>query len=115
MLRPSQARAQSAVERQPRPNQRTDEELASAFAVDRNIFIITGQISRLAVLDCDDQVAIEYWRKRLGDVLDETAHVATGRGRHFYLGCLRARLTKGAQARAATAASGIYAQTVAGS
>ncbi len=62
----------------------TDEELQEAFKKDRNIFIITGAISQLAVLDCDDHTAIEYWRKRLGDVLDETTCVATGRGKHYY-------------------------------
>jgi hypothetical protein len=62
----------------------TAAELKEAFAKDRNIFIITGSISRLAVLDCDDQVAVEYWRGRLGDVLDETTCVSTGRGKHYY-------------------------------
>jgi hypothetical protein len=51
---------------------------------ERNIFIVTGSISRLAVLDCDDVQALEYWRDRLGSVLDETACASTGRGKHFY-------------------------------
>lgn len=55
-----------------------------AFAgVNRNIFIITGSISRLAVLDCDTDAALEEWRRRLGDELT-TAQVLTGKGHHFY-------------------------------
>lgn len=50
----------------------------------RNIFIITGAISRLAVLDCDDRLAETYWRERLGPVFDETTCASSGRGKHYY-------------------------------
>lgn len=59
----------------------------------RNIFIITGQVSTLAVLDCDNQEALELWQERLGDEL-ETAQVQTGKGWHFYW-----RLPEGAEVR----------------
>src|SRR5208282_3962110 len=61
----------------------------------RNIFLITGSISQLAVLDCDDQTAIEYWRNRLGTVLDETSCVATGKGKHFYFQLPKGEVRKG--------------------
>jgi hypothetical protein len=62
----------------------TQPELVEAFKEDRNIFVVTGRISQLAVLDCDDRTAIDYWRGRLGPILDETACVSTGKGKHFY-------------------------------
>ena len=34
-----------------------------------NLFVITGSVSRLAVLDCDNDAAIEYWRERIGPEL----------------------------------------------
>lgn len=73
----------------------TEDELQSAFASDRNIFLITGSISRLAVLDCDEQVAIDYWHKRLGDILDETACVTTSRGKHYYFRLPEGEIRKG--------------------
>ena len=51
---------------------------------DHNLFVITGSVSRLAVLDCDDDAAVKYWRSRLGEVLEKTARVRTGNGYHFY-------------------------------
>lgn len=54
------------------------------FAKPANVFVITGAVSRLAVLDCDDDVALNWWRQQLGDVLDQTACVQTGQGYHFY-------------------------------
>ena len=50
----------------------------------RNIFLITGAVSRLAVLDCDDEASVRHWRERLGPVLNETACVRTGEGCHYY-------------------------------
>jgi hypothetical protein len=73
----------------------TPEELQEAFAKDHNIFIITGAISRLAVLDCDDQAAADYWRDRLGSVLDETTCVNTGRGHHYYFRLAEGETHKG--------------------
>lgn len=51
---------------------------------DRNLFIVTGSVSRLAVLDCDDDVAVKWWFKKLGAAMRETARVNTGKGHHFY-------------------------------
>ena len=73
----------------------SEDELKTAFSKDRNIFIVTGSISRLAVLDCDDQTALEYWRKRLGPILDETTCVTTGRGKHIYFRLAEGVIHKG--------------------
>ena len=73
----------------------TPAELKEAFAKDRNLFIITGAISRLAVLDCDDKQAEIYWHERLGDVLYETTCVATGRGKHYYFRLAEGEIHKG--------------------
>lgn len=54
------------------------------FARPANVFLVTGAISRLCVLDCDDEKALAYWRGELGDVLDQTTAVRTGNGWHFY-------------------------------
>ncbi len=54
------------------------------FARDHNIFLITGSVSRLLVLDCDDEVAEREWRKRIGPAMDATTCVATSSGHHFY-------------------------------
>ncbi len=73
----------------------TDEELREAFSKDRNVFIVTGAISQLTVLDCDDQTSLEYWRNRLGSILDETTCVTTGRGKHFYFHLAEGETHKG--------------------
>ena len=72
----------------------TPAELAEAFSEDRNIFLLTGRISRLVVLDCDDRTAIDFWRERLGPILDQTTCASTGRGRHYYF-----RLAEGEERR----------------
>lgn len=51
---------------------------------DNNLFIITGAVSRLTVLDCDNEAAEKYWRERLGEALDQTSRVATSQGHHYY-------------------------------
>lgn len=53
-------------------------------AGEHNLFVITGSVSQLAVLDCDDEASVEYWTDRLGDALKDTARVRTGKGYHFY-------------------------------
>ena len=73
----------------------TDKELRSAFSKDRNLFVITGAISRLAVLDCDDPQAGAYWRERLGAVLDKTTCARTGRGLHYYFRLAEGEIRKG--------------------
>lgn len=62
-----------------------EREIRAMFAQgEPNLFVVTGSVSRLAVLDCDDEKAMEWWRERLGDVLDRTTQVPTSRGRHYY-------------------------------
>jgi hypothetical protein len=50
----------------------------------RNLWVAAGPVSKLVVLDCDSEAAIEQWRERLGDVLDRTARVQTSKGQHFW-------------------------------
>ena len=75
--------------------QATPSELKKSFAVERNIFIITGSISQLCVLDCDDPQAKTYWSERLGDILEETTYVSTGRGKHYYFHLPEGEIHKG--------------------
>lgn len=50
-----------------------------------NLFIVTGAVSRLVVIDCDDKAAVGYWRRLLGLDLEKTTRVRTGSGKyHFY-------------------------------
>lgn len=51
---------------------------------EHNLFVITGSVSQLAVLDCDDEAAVKFWRERLGDVMEETTRVRTSGGYHYY-------------------------------
>lgn len=65
----------------------TERDLEEGFARPANVFLITGAISRLVVLDCDNEAAVKYWDAKLGGILDETTAVKTGRegtGFHFY-------------------------------
>ena len=59
-------------------------DIDESFARPANVFLVTGSISRLCVLDCDDEASLAYWRGELGDVLDQTTAVRTGNGWHFY-------------------------------
>lgn len=68
---------------------------------DPNVFVITGAVSRLTVLDCDDPAAEAYWRNRLGDILDATTQVRTGQGAHFYF-----RLAEGQSERGRSSPGG---------
>lgn len=60
------------------------EEEFSGTRGDDNIFAVTGSVSKLVVLDCDDEAALRYWRGLLGVAMDRTASVRTGKGRHFW-------------------------------
>lgn len=51
---------------------------------ERNIFLITGSTSGLVVLDCDDSAALAWWGDRLGDVMEKTTAVTSGKGVHYY-------------------------------
>lgn len=63
----------------------TEREVREDFARPANVFLVTGAVSRLLVLDCDDETALAYWTDRLGaDVLEATTRVKTGHGFHFY-------------------------------
>lgn len=69
---------------------RTDGLLAQWFgSQDRNYWILTGHMSGVVVLDCDNEEAERYWReeKGLGDELDRTACVKTRQGHHYYFRC----------------------------
>lgn len=79
----------------------TEREVREGFARPANIFLITGSVSRLAVIDCDDEDALKYWRAKLGSILDKTTAVQTGRGWHFYF-----RLPKGAKPRGQSSPGG---------
>jgi hypothetical protein len=61
----------------------TDAELISWFDNDSgyNIGIIAGKISKLAIIDCDTQEAIQYIIKH---GLDQAPTVETSKGRHYY-------------------------------
>lgn len=66
-----------------------EREIRSMFSQgEPNLFVITGSVSRLAVLDCDDEAAVVWWREQLGDALDKTTAARSGRedaeGYHFY-------------------------------
>lgn len=62
----------------------TQRDVDDSFSRPANVFLITGRVGGLTVLDCDNQEALDYWRERLGSVIDETACVQTGNGWHFY-------------------------------
>lgn len=59
-----------------------------------NVFALTGSVSRLLVLDTDDEQAVGFWRGRLGPVMDATTRVRTGKGWHYYF-----RLPEGVKVR----------------
>lgn len=71
-------------------NIRTDDRLSQWFSGgERNYWILCGRISQVVVLDCDDQVAIDYWRAKLEPddgphPMDVTASVVTRKGKHYY-------------------------------
>jgi hypothetical protein len=65
----------------------TNEELATWFGPDTTytgLWVVTGRISRLVVLDCDSAKAETFWQKLIGDQLDATTCVQTARGRHYW-------------------------------
>lgn len=62
----------------------TPRELEQMFHRPTNVFLVTGLVSGVAVLDCDNAEAIRYWRERVGRWMKATASVLTSRGRHYY-------------------------------
>lgn len=65
-----------------------------AFARPVNLFLITGSVSGIVVLDCDDEKSLRWWTARLGDALRQTARVRTSRGYHFYFRLPEGRLLR---------------------
>lgn len=66
--------------------QRTSSKLRSWFSgQQRNYFIVTGAISGLIVLDCDNEATERWFRDKIGDeLLDRTTCVRSSKGHHFY-------------------------------
>lgn len=56
----------------------------ASFGGQQNLFVITGDVSRLIVLDCDDEQSLKHWHSVLGEAIENTARVSTGKGYHFY-------------------------------
>jgi hypothetical protein len=50
---------------------------------DKNLFVVTGSVSGVAVLDVDSKEAEEYWIGQ-GVDLDGTTSSTTGKGKHFW-------------------------------
>jgi hypothetical protein len=48
------------------------------------IWVPTGRVSRLVVLDCDSAGADAFWRGEIGEEMDATTCVATSRGHHYW-------------------------------
>lgn len=65
---------------------RTSDKLRSWFTgPPRNYFIVTGRISSLIVLDCDNEATEAWFRERIGDeLMDRTTCVRSSKGHHFY-------------------------------
>lgn len=65
---------------------RTTPHLAAWFGGSKayNYWILCGQASGVVVLDCDNDAAVEFWRKRLGSIMDETTCVKTAKGFHWW-------------------------------
>lgn len=61
--------------------------LASWFSKEGplNYWVMTGGISGVVVIDCDNEEADAWWRSVLGDaVMDKTAQVKTSKGTHYW-------------------------------
>lgn len=65
----------------------TEEEIAKNFGdvTLANYWILCGKVSRLAVLDADNEAAIEWAHEQIGpEILDSTPCVKTAKGLHWY-------------------------------
>lgn len=67
----------------------TDDELAGWFSngTPHNLWVVCGKISRLLILDLDNEPALRWWRAQLrphGIDLDLLPYVKTARGWHFW-------------------------------
>lgn len=51
----------------------------------RNYWVMTGQMSKAIVVDCDNTAADRWWREQLGDeAMDAAARVKTRKGHHYW-------------------------------
>ncbi len=74
----------------------TPHEIEQSFARSANVFLICGSVSRLTVLDCDDEAALAHWKEKLGEgVLKATTSVRTGNGFHFYFRLREGQIERG--------------------
>lgn len=67
----------------------SDDELTRWFSNGeaRNLWVLCGRVSRLLILDLDNDAALAWWRTHLHDGginLDMVPYVKTARGRHFW-------------------------------
>lgn len=52
---------------------------------ERNLFVVTGRVSGLIVVDCDDAASLEFWQEKLpAEAFEGTARAETGKGSHLY-------------------------------
>lgn len=66
-------------------DQRTSTKLRLWFGTDAvNLFVMTGSVSQLLVLDADSEGAEAFWRDLIGDALDATTTATTRKGHHYY-------------------------------
>lgn len=66
---------------------RTDRLLPSWFGGTRpfNYWVMTGRMSMIVVLDCDNEAGYNWWEERLTKpVMDAAARVSTSKGHHYY-------------------------------
>lgn len=71
-------------------------EVTEAFAQGSpNLFVITGSVSRLIVLDCDDKEAVKWWREQLGPTMEQTTRVKTSKGFHFWFRLEEGEIVRG--------------------
>jgi hypothetical protein len=82
---PTQQKKPSGAWKQYQTERPTLDLLESWFRRPANVFLLTGAASGgLIVLDCDNEEAVDFWREKIGDALEETASVLTGKGCHYY-------------------------------
>src|SRR5690606_31867124 len=64
---------------------RTDSMLPSWFGGSgrRNYWIMTGRMSQVVVIDCDNEAAEQWWVERIPNLRD-TATVKTRKGHHYW-------------------------------
>jgi hypothetical protein len=67
-----------------RPTDRAVEQWFSGRSP-KNYWVMTGTLSGVVVIDCDNSAADAWWRTTLGnDIMDATAQVRTSKGTHYW-------------------------------